>query len=491
MPRGNKLFPLNLIPAPLVAITAGSTFFASAQASLNVLTPDNVLHGHASESQSVYDSDSKAGFKALKERNFQTAAQRLQSAMDELRRHNITDRRLIELKNALAWAYLGLDKPHVSQKFFDDVISRTNHLPDSAILGSALAGLAESFACQGNPRKAEEFALRAVTVNEFIYQKTSKNAHELIRAYRALGNSESQKGLDDLSMAHLRKAVTLAEQAVGQDHSDLIESLDSQAIEMQRQGHQPESEELFQRMYDLVDREARFDHAPQTSGKLTVRWHEGSLRSRQLADPEYPLKYLWVNGVRVGVTLVRSENVIGALICLSNCGRARSELALGHVQLDELAPLNKPLQFVQPIKLDMALEEEHISTLTWRRPWLNHIEKTRRIPGFIKDGQLDVDNFFGSNTFGAYGNWGSIAETRTPLVTREQYLYGFMGQRKLGDLASFLSSSSSNYAPAYLDVGDSKTGLVFYGHERFEKAVLKIPVGNIVFEFPFNSAGPR
>jgi hypothetical protein len=209
-------------------------------------------------------------------------------------------------------------------------------------------------------------------------------------------------------------------------------------------------------------------------------------------DQDYPLKYVYVDGLRVAAALVRSENVIGVLISLTNCSRNRKELALGKVSLVQLAPKNRNFRYVHPTELDMTLEAEHITELTWRRRWLNHIQKTRRIPGYLKDGVLDVDNFFGNNTFGPYGHWQTVARNETPIVTREQFLYSpYRDNGNNADQADFLSHTPVGTRPTYLEVGDSKTGLIYFGQERFDRARLKIVIGNMVVQIPFNSAGPR
>jgi hypothetical protein len=223
---------------------------------------------------------------------------------------------------------------------------------------------------------------------------------------------------------------------------------------------------------------------------LTVRWEQGSPRSRLIADDEYPLKYVLVDDLRVAATAVRSENVIGVLISLANCGRSRIQLAVGPTRLEQMKPKHKDFLYVPPQILDIPLEEEHITDLTWRRRWLNHIEKNRYIPGFLKNNALDVDNFFGNNQFGEFGNWPVIANEETPIVTREEFLYGKKRQPDISTI-NFLSRGSNGYRPTYLDPGESKTGLVFFKQERFDRAQIDINIGNTMIEIPIDSAGPR
>lgn len=482
----NKLLVL-LASLSSVQLVAGAPAAYALQISID---PKPLLHGHASAEQTVFDSSFKAGLKALRDHQFLVAEKRLLNALDELRKHNISDERFVKTRTALGWTYLGLDKAQSAQRMFAEALDKyPGGSADQALLGSTYAGMAETLHSLGNPKRAAVYARKAIDINEPL-QPLGTNSRELARAYMALGISESALGLDDESLVAYKRAVDICEKAPGMAETDLADALRGVAQEYEKQGKKSEAKEASAQMYEILDRAVKFDRQPAQSNKVIVYWSDGGLRSRQIYDPDYPMKYVWVNGIRIAATLVRSENVIGALISYSNCSRTRLELALGQVQLEELAPLRKPLAYVPPQKLDMALEEEHISALTWRRAWLNHMEKTRRIPGYLHDGLLDVDNFFANNTFGAYGSWGSIAETRTPLLTREQYLYGLNGHKK-SELASFLSSTQGGQTSTYLDPGDSKTGLVFFGHERFSQARLKIPVGNLVVEMPFNSAGPR
>jgi len=83
---------------------------------------------------------------------------------------------------------------------------------------------------------------------------------------------------------------------------------------------------------------------------------------------------------RVAATLVRSENVIAALISIANCTDSKvNDLLVGPVGLHHLSPRYDPPLFLPFYQLSRhALEADHVTDLTWRRAWLNHIEKTRR-----------------------------------------------------------------------------------------------------------------
>lgn len=483
-------FPLTGLPAWSARHHDGvgasrATAYAAPKTGLSKL-----LHGSASVTNDAWIRYHQAGTQALDKRLYEHAQQRLNSAWNELRRRGIDDIRVVQTKEALGRAYLGLERYGDAERVLADTIARANKIGDTAdgAKARAMQALAETLLARQNLEKAESIAKQAIVQAD---KPGLSETRTKARAYMNLADSLAARGLDVDAAEAYRKSLSLYESISNADPHDVADAQYRLALLLRAQGHEADAQAMFDRAFATYDSLAQFNKALVNAPRLTVHWEEGSPRARVVPDQDYPLKYIYVDGLRIAATLVRSENVIAVLVSLSNCSRERKELAIGKVSLQQLVPKNKEFRYVHPTELDMTLEAEHVTELTWRRGWLNHIEKTRRIPGYLKNGQLDVDNFFGNNIFGPYGSWQTVAHSETPIVTREQFLYSPYRDTPQNRHADFLSHTPVGTRPTFLDVGDSKTGLLYFGQERFEKALLKIVIGNTVVEIPFDSAGPR
>lgn len=448
----------------------------------------NVLEGSASLTQSVWAQYFDAGQAALENCQFHLAERKLQAALNELRKRNCSDLRVAETKTALAEALLGEEHVDNAEHLLVEAATRAQHMEGGTIWHArALSDLAQAYFEEGKTTKAEQVCREAIAEQERLYGQLH---HDVGKSREILARILGAEGLEKASALMHKQAVAVLEKNPGIDSRDLAAAEYGLAMELKAEGEDAQSQDYFKQSFSIQDKLVHFNRSMEQAGKVTVRWEPGNPRSRQIADGDYPLKYVIVNGVRVAATLVRSENVIAALISISNCTRSRIDTLVGPVGLEQLAPKHKTMMYVAPSQLDMALEAEHVTDLTWRRAWLNHIEKTRRIPGYLADGVLDIDNFFGNNTFGDYANWGTVARARTPIVTREQFYHNSIDNSRADDSVEFLSAGAPGLQPTYLDPGDSKTGLVYFKHEKFDRAMLKIIVGNVLVEIPFAGAGP-
>jgi tetratricopeptide (TPR) repeat protein len=457
-------------------------------AALPVDISSKMLHGTASLTHDKWERFYTSGTQALDKRMYEQAAQRLDAALNELRRRNVADLRLVQTKEALGRALLGLEKYDDAERVLTDAELKATKLgaTGNSAMARASEALAETLFARRKFEKAEEEAKKALQICE----KNGVNEPKLVgRAHMTLGDALAARGLDVDAGEEFKKAIAGLTQ-FGAEDRDLADARYRYGLLLRAQGDS-EAATHFNKAFAVYDKDAQFNRPLSQSSRLTIHWEDGSPRARVVPDQDYPLKYVTVDGLRVAATLVRSENVIVALVSLANCSRNKKELSLGPVFLQQLAPRHKDFRLVLPVELDTTLEAEHVTELTWRRRWLNHIEKTRRIPGYLKDGILDVDNFFGNNIFtDRFGQWQTMARGDTPIVTREQFLYSAYRDNPQ-DSADFLSHTPVGTRPTSLEAGDSKTGLVYFGQERFERAILKINIGNTVVEIPFDSAGPR
>lgn len=454
-----------------------------------------VLQGSAAlNSGGKWEKEYQAGQQALQTHRYAEAETRLQSAWWELRKRNLHDMRLSLVRLALGEAELAQNKLEEADKQFVAVL--TTDRQNSAPLDS------------DQHLKALNCATRtALALYKFPRaQQLSEQAMNIVdsrrggAANREIYTAQINHSILLIKGAHLEEATDLLSDVVkGLDETtgndDLLqEAVYNLGISIARQGDQQRAEPYFARAFELMEKLVTYNRTAR-HGSVKMVWEDGSPRARQMWDPEYPLKYVHLKNIRVATTIVRSENLVSVLISIANCGKERVQVGVGDVRLQMLSPVKKYLVWIDGNILDRTLEEDHVNNLTWRRRWLAHIQKTRRIPGYLKDGALSTDNFFGNNVFGPYGHWPVMAYTDPAVVTREQYYFDASdsptetatGADKV--TTAFANNSGSVLKPTFLDPGDARTGVVYFQRERFDSARLQISLGNTIFEFPFSAPG--
>jgi tetratricopeptide (TPR) repeat protein len=434
----------------------------------------------ASISRDAAQEHLDAGSDALQHRLFDMARIQLTEALIDLQRRHAQKQLIAEAKEELAEAYLGLDRYEHALSVFNEAFNDASEVKDEQLECAALTGAAEANYKMHQLKRAQALCERVIALCQHL-EPTA--AIQQARVETVLGDMAADQRLDSTAIADYRQALKLYD-AVSHDNYEA--ALSQQKLARLLRGQDPEeAQSLFRASFATIDKQCRFNTPINLAPRVVMRWDSGNPHSRVIADPIYPLKYILINGLRIAATPVRSENVIAVIVSLANCSSNRLQLAIGPVGLQQLAPKQRNFTYVSNGSLDIPLEERHATDLTWRRAWLNHIEKTRVIPGYLKNNCLDVDNFFGNNQFGEYGDWQTIACSETPIVTREQFYYS---PQRPHDVATenFLSEAAGAYKHTYLDPGEARTGLVFFQRERYDKLQVTVNIGNTIVEIPFD-----
>lgn len=489
----------------ILSLAAGSFFSACAQAEPEEASTGGpeisaaimpvapaapaVLHGKATVDVLQWDRDYQAGIKALKSERFAEAEARLSAAWHELHKRNLRDNRVAMTRLALGEAQLALNKVDEANSNFAAVLAIFRQQSNSEPLQHlrALNGGARTALELHKWSRAQQLSEQAM---DLCSGMTEKPGLEVLTAWTNRGIVLLKNSQVEEAATQLSAVLQYLEASPG--NKDLLqEVLYNLGLAYARQGDTAKAEPYFTRAFTLKEEKVVFDRTARQAGAVNMVWEDGSPRSRQMWDPEYPLKYVHLKGIRVASTIVRSENLVSVLISIANCGRDRVQVGVGDVRLQMLSPGKKYLTWIDGNILDRTLEEDHVNNLTWRRLWLAHIQKTRRIPGYLKDGALNTDNFFGNNVFGPYGHWPVMAHTEPAVVTREQFYFDAeSGESPVTKpVTAFANKASAALKPTFLDPGDARTGIVFFQRERFDAARLQIVLGNTVFEFPFSAPG--
>jgi len=428
------------------------------------------------------EKDFEVGVRALDARLYGEAQVRLSRALYVLNKTREGANLRAPAHLTLAEAYLGLDNLEKAQLNLEEAKSMCLSSPDAAVKARYFADLAEQQLADGHAALAAE---NAASQSVQILEKSGASGKEIAYAHALLGRTLFARAYYDEAKAELKKALAILELEPGRDRLTYAGALEGLAMIEHKLGEEAESAATMKTAISLKDDAVTLNKTPDQKGLVKYDWTEGIYGSRQIVDPVYPLKYMVVGGVRVACTLVRSYKHLAVLISLANCTKQPISLSVGAVDLVKIVPGRKSMVFCDPGLIDEVLEEDVILDRTWRRQTLCHIEKTRTIPGYLKNGVLDADDFFGNNEWGLYGAWDSHLRDAPPIVTREQFFYDERPKSADQEILGFMRGNAQ-VRPTYIETGGARSGVVFFLRDRYEDALVRLFIGNAELRFPFH-----
>lgn len=469
----------------LSAAFAAQATGPSAEAPESKSQPGSTLTGSASYNSSRGSRDFEIGLKALDARLYRPAQEHLSKALESFSKTRVEPGIRLVAHLALAEALLAGDNIEKARLHLEQVKSECQSgAGGDQPRARYFADLAELQLAQcANGSASEAAANKCIQ----ILQKSPDKSFELALAHLLRGRALMQQAYFEEARDEFKKAIPVLEKEPGKNRLDYAAALAGLAAAEKKLEHESESVALMKTALGLKDDAVVLDKTADQRGLVRFDWLEGLYGSAQIVDPVYPLKYMVVNGVRVACTLVRSDKHLAVLISLANCCKNPIQLAVGPVSLVKVKPGRKTLDFCDPGLIDEALEEQVVLDRTWRRRILCHIQKSRLIPGYLKDGVLDPDDFFGNNQWGLYGAWDTHLRDTPPLVPRDQLFFDDRPRSADQEILLFMRGNAQ-VRPTYIETGAARTGVVFFLRERYEDVIVRVFIGNAELRFPFHVA---
>lgn len=441
---------------------------------------------------SMFDRLMNAGLKASAIRADEEAESKLLEAIKEAKTLRAQPDQLVAARLALADVYLHEEKFIAAGDLYQQCIymARKQFGTECKEYAHALHGAASVAFHQGKIAKAEPLIKEALELRKKLLDP---RARELGESYIIRGVVAGAKGWADEAHADLQKGLEILEQAPGTRALDLADALRETALFYHSIGKRNRSRDYFERSYSLKDKSVNFEQPPKIQGTIRFKWEDGSPRSQEFADADFPLKYIATNQVRVACTIVDCWEIVGVLICITNIGDKRVDLGLGKANLLEFPEPHKPFLLIPENTFDYRRRERTMWDYTYNRPWLANIQKTRVVRGFVPSKGHDM--FRGPNIFGIYGKWGGTQRILPPekfMLNRSPEELEEQAQAVIEeDLVHSRNQGAFGLVPITLEPFESRTGQLFYLNTRKEEVIVKVPIGNVIFTFPFHAPKRR
>jgi len=461
-------------------------------------SPPSFAAGELTRSEeSACDKYLKNGLYATYERRSKLAEEMLLKAIRQSKASSSPKSSLIKSRLALANLYLKQERYAEAHDLLGSTLSLCQaHFPNGLETAECFYGLARTEMIFNKLDKAKGNAEEALRI---LRQWKATDSQLYGQTQHVMGMIIAKHGWYSDATPLFVKALSTMEHHPGYKSLDLADVLREQALFYHSIGERRQAAQFYEESYSIKERVVQPDQS--TAGQVRFVWEPGSTRAEEIIDSEFPFRYLSANGIRVAATVIDLWELLGVLITVTNVGDHQTEFDLGDVKLDkvDLRHLNSAAQIVRPVDpkgIDRIRRERTMWDLTQTRPWLANIQKTRTVRGLVP--AVGHDLFRGPNVFGVYGEWKAVSHTvpeRIAAVNSRESIEVLLSEGgTVSELPGLVSSGESQLAgltPVKLEPYESRTGELFYLNPRDQDVVIKVPVGNAIFELPFHTRKQR
>lgn len=433
----------------------------------------------------LFDRLYSQGVKSYEIRALSDAEDKLLDAIKEAKNLG-GGKELIKSRIALGDVYSAWERFKPAEELYSACSdsSRRAFGPQSKEYAHVLYGLANVNFHRGRFAKAEDLARQSVAIQKKLYGDRS---HDTGMSLVLLGRVLGARGWTEEAHYALQQGLEGLELQPGVKSLDYADALRGAGLFYHAFGKRNRAREYFEHSYSIKDKAVVFDQPTRLAGNIQFKWEDGSPRAQEFSDADFPLKYMVTNSVRVSATIVDLWELMGVLISITNIGDKKVELGLGKAQVTELEEPRKPLLLIEDNTIDVRRRERTMWDLTYNRPWLANIQKTRTFRGFVPPRGHDL--FRGPNIFGIYGKWGGTPRILPPekfMLQRSPEQLEEQAQAVIEeDLVRSRNQAALGLVPVTLEPFESRTGVLYYLNPRKEFVLVTVPVGNAVFQFPF------
>jgi len=440
---------------------------------------------------SVWEKYYRNGMKALTERRFEQAESMLTKSIKEAKNTGNGVNNLTESRLALAQLYLKQSKFSEAHMIYESTLSKAQveYGANSVERAECLYGLGYTEYKSNKEKEAKEHVEAAIQI--------LKNAHKTDTqlygfALHTLALIMAQHGWTEDAKPLFSESRKVMERHPGHKKLDLAEVLREQSLFYHGVGDRNTAHNLYETSYQIREKAVIGSQPPSMVGEIRFAWEPGSSRAQEIIDNDFPFRYMSAHGIRVACTVVDLWELLAILVTVTNVGDKQEEFELGPIKLErvtnQLARTTQTVPIVNHQRIDRIGKERNMWDLTHTRPWLANIQKTRNVRGLVPPNGHDL--FMGPNVFGVYGEWKAISHTvpeRVGVLPSREGLVGENTDVALPGLVRPSRAKLANLTPVWLEPFESRTGEQFYINPRDADILIKVPIGNATFEFPFHT----
>lgn len=392
-------------------------------------------------------------------------------------------------------------------------INRVNQLikknnVDSALLARAYDVQSWCLQIQGNTSKAEDWARESLAER----RKNPQDAVPLCGALEHLGNLLVDRGAYEEALRMYKEALDVRVKASGADSVAAANEMEQLASLYYKQGDEKDARPLFNQSLAIKEKTlAAFKpFAPQKADDAVFyRFIPGAANVSKETSNGVTRERITANNLTVEAALLLKSDGLQknckVEVRITNNGSWDARILPQGADLIIMKPRIRLATQVQGESLAQTIEKKGESKAKWIRFWGNQATATSTTNiigsggGFMPYGGGYMPPNFGYGGPVGWGgnnyynnNWGRNNSGMTTMMTSvpdfEARARAMQRAQAVTDQTQQKASSirESELGPSTLAAGQTVEGCLFFDDNKFDEAILRIPVGKAVFEFRFD-----
>jgi tetratricopeptide (TPR) repeat protein len=427
------------------------------------------------------------GKEKLQQGYYEEAQKQLLRAINELKKTNTTDERLLKTRNWLGQAYLRDGKKLDANDAFNlaDQLAKQLNKTNDAQYAKTLEGLAEVSKANGQFKKSEQLFKRALELRKNIGDTDGESIALTLLQLAQLYTD--QQMFDNASPCYELALQTL-------DHAghvpDLTKAyfLDKTGAFFEDQAKMPEARQCFETALMLKDKYSTM-YTPVDARKRGLVYYSCAASAPNCA-------HVFSRGIEIESMHIKDVVAVSTLtaqvygpdwylmkaeVTIHNQGKTPITALAEQPTLNIEAP--KPRTLL-PLNSDAIASELGIRGNALFNRLLHSADYDYMLSSITSGGwQTVAYTPFGPSVFNTVGSWATFTPDWEARARARNAAFS--------SLASTMSEESDvvSTKPAQTTIGpgEGATFLIYFPYNRFEKATLRCLLGNTVLEFPFTS----
>ncbi|MBC7999681.1 MAG: tetratricopeptide repeat protein [Leptolyngbya sp.] len=373
---------------------------------------------------------------------------------------------------------------------------------DSSLLARAYDVQSWCLQIQGNTSKAEDWARDSLSER----RKTPQDAVPLCGALEHLSNLLVDRGAYEEALALSKEALDVRVKSLGVDSVAAANEMERLAALYYKQGDEKDARPLFTKSLEIKEKtHAAFKpFAPQRADDAVFyRFIPGAANvSRETSNGVTRERITANNLIVEAALLLKSDSQMKnskVEIRITNNSSWDARILPQGADLIVLKPRIRLATQVQGESLAQTIEKKGESKAKWIRFWGNQATATSTTNiigsggGYMPYGMGYMPQNFGYGGPNGWGgnNWGRNNSGMTTMMTSvpdfEARARAMQRAQAITDQTQQKASNirESELGPSTLAPGQSVEGCLFFDDNKFDEAILRIPIGKAVFEFRF------
>ena len=444
-------------------------------------------------------SYSKSGTESLSIGDYITAERELRSALNSLQRDASYKSNVAAVQNKYAESLLWQGKFSEAAKEIKKAtaLANTNNGPLSMEYARALELQSWLLQSQGKTEKSVESMRDALNV----YQSKNAETPELSDAFEHMGVLKETLGLYDQAADSFSKALDLRKKISGEHSVDAADLYEALARMAQRKGRQQEAQQLFADAMRI--KESRGEpwkkYSPEPTERVVLfRYFQGAPYCEQASAGGMAIEKITANGITVEAGLLRKPSDFSkttrAQVRISNDSQYDVDVLSQPPTFIQLTPTVNILKPINAQTLAAQIEKKGESKAKWIKFWGADAMTQVNTTAWTQNNSSSygyVPTPFGWSTVpgGRGRNWNNYSTTNVtsmvPDYQAREEAYRKAREATEKSKADAQAVLDASLGPNRLPPGGMIQGSLDFDFSKFQKAILRVPVGNAVYEFRF------